>query len=93
LNESILTVSGAVLGFSIAFLSKAEDLESSLLLKEACVLLRAYILLNVFTRVVSTEHSSQDRIAALCWRFLAPLSAVAFISGLGLVTALGLLNV
>ena len=35
LNDTILTISGVVLGFSIAFLSREGTLEYSLLLKEA----------------------------------------------------------
>ena len=93
LNDSILTISGTVLGFSIAFLSRADTLESTLLLKEAWVLLVACILLNVFARVISPEPTGQDKTAVLCWRFLAPLSAGAFISGLGLLTAFGVVNV
>ncbi len=93
LNDSILTISGTVLGFSIAFLSRADTLESTLLLKEAWILLVACILLNVFARVISPEPTGQDKIAVLCWRFLAPLSAGAFISGLGLLTAFGVVNV
>ena len=51
------------------------------------------ILLNVFARVVSPEPGDSDRFAILCWRFLAPLSAGAFLSGIGLLTAFGIMNV
>ena len=93
LNDTILTISGMVLGFSIAFLSRAESLEYSLLLQEAWTVLAISILLNVFARVVSPEPGDSDRLAVLCWRFLAPLSAGAFLSGLGLMTAFGVMNV
>ena len=93
LNDTILTISGLVLGFPIAFLSRAGTLEYSLLLKEAWAVFAIAILLNVFSRVVSPEPSDSDRLAVLCWRFLAPLSAGAFLSSLGLLTAFGILNV
>ena len=93
LNNTVLTIGGTVLGFSIAFLSNADSLEYSLLLKEAWILLAVSILLNVFARVVSPEPGDSDRFAVLCWRFLAPLSAGAFISGFGLLTAFGIMNV
>jgi len=93
LNDSTLAISGTMLGFSIAFLSRAGDFESSILLKESWVLLGACVLLNVFARVVSPDPSGEDKIAILCWHFLAPLSAGAFISGLRLLTAFGLMNV
>ena len=93
LNNTVLTIGGTVLGFSIAFLSKADSLEYSLLLKEAWILLAVSLLLNVFARVVSPEPGDSDRFAVLCWRFLAPLSAGAFISGFGLLTAFGIMNV
>ena len=93
LNNTVLTIGGAVLGFSIAFLASADSLEYSLLLKEAWVLLAASIVLNVFARVVSPEPGDSDRFAVLCWRFLAPLSAGAFLSGFGLLTAFGIMNV
>ena len=93
LNDSILAVGGRVLGFSIAFLSRADDCESSILLEVAWVLLSACVLLNVFARVVSPDPSGDDKIAVRCWRFLAPLSAGAFISGLGLLTEFGVMNV
>lgn len=93
LNNTVLTIGGTVLGFSIAFLSKADSLEYSLLLKEAWILLAVSVLLNVFARVVSPEPGDSDRFAILCWRFLAPLSAGAFISGFGLLTAFGIMNV
>ena len=93
LNDSILTISGMVLGFSVAFLSRAGGFESTILLKEAWILLGTFILLNVFARVVSPNPSGGDKIAVLCWQFLAPLSAGAFISGLGLLTAFGVMNV
>ena len=93
LNDTILTISGMVLGFSIAFLSRAESLEYSLLLQEAWTVLAISILLNVCARVVSPEPGDSDRLAVLCWRFLAPLSAGAFLSGLGLLTAFGIMNV
>ena len=93
LNNTMLTIGGTVLGFSIAFLSNADSLEYSLLLKEAWILLAVSILLNVFARVVSPEPGDSDRFAVLCWRFLAPLSAGAFISGFGLLTAFGIMNV
>ena len=93
LNNTVLTIGGTVLGFSIAFLSKADSLEYSLLLKEAWTLLAVSVLLNVFARVVSPEPGDSDRFAVLCWRFLAPLSAGAFISGFGLLTAFGIMNV
>lgn len=93
LNNTVLTIGGTVLGFSIAFLSNADSLEYSLLLKEAWILLAVSVLLNVFARVVSPEPGDSDRFAVLCWRFLAPLSAGAFISGFGLLTAFGIMNV
>ena len=93
LNNTVLTIGGTVLGFSIAFLSNADSLEYSLLLKGAWILLAVSILLNVFARVVSPEPGDSDRFAVLCWRFLAPLSAGAFISGFGLLTAFGIMNV
>lgn len=93
LNDTVLTIGGTVLGFSIAFLSRADSLEFTLLLKEAWTLLAVSILLNVFSRVVSPEPGDSDRFAILCWRFLAPLSAGAFLSGLGLLTAFGVMNV
>ena len=92
LNGTILPISGIVLGFSIAFLSRAGTLEYPLL-KEAWAVFAITILLNVFSRVVSPEPGESDRMAVLCWRFLAPLSAGAFLSGLGLLTALGIMNV
>ncbi|MCH8799344.1 MAG: hypothetical protein IH963_00380 [Chloroflexi bacterium] len=93
LNDTVLTIGGTVLGFSIAFLSRADSLEFTLLLKEAWTLLAVSVLLNVFSRVVSPEPGDSDRFAILCWRFLAPLSAGAFLSGLGLLTAFGIMNV
>ena len=93
LNDTVLTIGGTVLGFSIAFLSRADSLEFTLLLKEAWTLLAVSILLNVFSRVVSPEPGDSDRFAILCWRYLAPLSAGAFLSGLGLLTAFGVMNV
>ena len=93
LNGTILPISGIVLGFSIAFLSRAGTLEYSLLLKEAWAVFAITILLSVFSRVVSPEPGESDRMAVLCWRFLAPLSAGAFLSGLGLLTAFGIMNV
>ena len=54
-NDTILTISGVVLGFSIAFLSRAGTLGYSLLLKEAWAVFAIAILLNVFSRVVSPE--------------------------------------
>ena len=93
LNDSILAISGRVLGFSIAFLSRADDFESSILLKVAWVLLGACVLLNVFARVVSLDPIGDDKIVVLWWRFLASLSAGAFISGLGLLTAFSVMNV
>ncbi|MCI0830611.1 MAG: hypothetical protein J4N67_10795 [Chloroflexi bacterium] len=93
LNDTVLTIGGTVLGFSIAFLSRADSLEFTLLLKEAWTLLAVSVLLNVFSRVVSPEPGDSDRFAILCWRFLAPLSAGAFLSGLGLLTAFGVMNV
>ena len=92
LNDTVLTIGGTVLGFSIAFLSRADSLEFTLLLKEAWTLLAVSVLLNVFSRVVSPEPGDSDRFAILCWRFLAPLSAGAFLSGLGLLTAFGVMN-
>ena len=93
LNDTVLTIGGTVLGFSIAFLSRADSLEFTLLLKEAWTLLAVSVLLNVFSRVVSPEPGDSDRFAILCWRFLAPLSAGPFLSGLGLLTAFGVMNV
>ena len=93
LNDTILTISGVVLGFPIAFLSRAGTLGYSLLLKETWAVFAIAILLNVFSRFVSSEPSDSDRLAVLCWRFLAPLSAGAFLSSLGLLTAFGILNV
>jgi len=93
LNDTILMISGIVLGFSIAFLSRADSLEYSLLLQQAWTVLALGILLNVFARVVSPEPGDSDRFAILCWRFLAPLSAGAFLSGIGLLTAFGIMNV
>jgi hypothetical protein len=93
LNNTVLTIGGTILGFSIAFLTGADSLEYSLLLKEAWVLLAVSVLLNVFARVVSPEPGDSDRFAVLCWRFLAPLSAGAFLSGFGLLTAFGIMNV
>ena len=93
LNDTVLTIGGTVLGFSIAFLSRADSLEFTLLLKEAWTLLAVSVLLNVFSRVVSPEPGDSDRFAILCWRYLAPLSAGAFLSGLGLLTAFGVMNV
>ena len=93
LNDTVLTIGGTVLGFSIAFLSRADSLEFTLLLKEAWTLLAVSVLLNVFSRVVSPEPGDSDRFSILCWRFLAPLSAGAFLSGLGLLTAFGVMNV
>ena len=93
MNDSILAISGRVLGFSIAFLRRADDFESSILLKVAWVLLGACVLLNVFARVVSLDPIGDDKIVVLCWRFLASLSAGAFISGLGLLTAFSVMNV
>ena len=55
LNDTILTISGVVLGSSIAFLSMAGTLEYSLLLKEAWAVFAITIPLNVFSRVVSPE--------------------------------------
>jgi len=89
LNDTILTIGGTILGFSIAFLSKSD----SRLIKEAWALLAVAIFLNVFSRIVSPEPSESDRIAVLRWRFLAPLSAGAFISGLCLMTVFGIMNV
>ena len=83
LNDTILTISGVVLGFSIAFLSRPGTLEYSLLLKEAWAVFAIAILLNVFSRVVSPEPGDSDRMTVQCWRFLAPLSAGAFLSGRG----------
>lgn len=93
LNDTILTIGGTILGFSIAFLSKSDSLDYSLLLKEAWALLAVAIFLNIFARIVSPEPSDSDRFSVLCWRFLAPLSAGAFISGLSLMTAFGIMNV
>ncbi len=93
LNDTILTIGGTILGFSIAFLSRSETLEYSLLLKEAWALLAAGVFLNIFARVVSPEPGDSDKLAVLCWRFLAPLSAGAFISGLSLMTAFGIMNI
>jgi len=93
LNNTVLTIGGTILGFSIAFLTGANSLEYSLLLKEAWVLFAVSVLLNVFARVVSPEPGDSDRFAVLCWRFLAPLSAGAFFSGFGLLTAFGIMNV
>jgi len=93
LNDTILTIGGTILGFSIAFLSKSDSLDYSLLLKAAWALLVVAIFLNVFARIVSPEPGEFDRFAVLCWRFLAPLSAGAFISGLALMTAFGIMNV
>ena len=93
LNNTVMTNGGANLGISIAFLTGADSLEYSLLLKEAWILLALSVLLNVFARVVSPEPGDSDRFAALCWRFLAPLSAGAFVSGFGLLTAFGIMNV
>jgi len=93
LNNTALTIGGTILGFSIAFLTGANSLEYSLLLKEAWVLLAVSVLLNIFARVVSPEPGDSDRFAVLCWRFLAPLSAGAFLSGFGLLTAFGIMNV
>ncbi|MCH7736793.1 MAG: hypothetical protein IH872_05255 [Chloroflexi bacterium] len=93
LNDTMLTISGTVLGFSIAFLSRADSLDVSFLLKEAWILLAIGILLNVFARIVSPEPGDSDRFSILCWRFLAPLSAGAFLSGIGLLTAFGIMNV
>ena len=92
-NDTMLTISGVVSGFSIAFLSRAGTLGYSLLLKEAWAVFAIAILLNVFSRVVSPEPGDSDRMAVLCWRFLAPLSASAFLSSLGLLTAFGIMNV
>jgi len=93
LNDTILMISGIVLGLSIVFLSRAESMEYSLLLQQTWTVLATGVLLNVFARVVSPEPSDSDRFAILCWRFLAPLSAGAFLSGLGLLTAFGAMNV
>jgi hypothetical protein len=93
LNDTILMISGIVLGFSIAFLSRAESLEYASLLQQAWTVLAIGVLLNVFARVVSPEPGDSDRFAIICWRFLAPLSAGAFLSGLGLLTAFGIMNV
>ena len=93
LNDTILMISGIVLGFSIAFLSRAGAMEYSLLLQQAWGVLAIGILLNVFARVVSPEPGDSDRFAILWRRFLAPLSAGAFLSGLGLLTAFGIMNV
>ena len=93
LNDTILMISGIVLGFSIAFLSRAGSIEYSFLLQQAWTVLAIGVLLNVFARVVSPEPGDSDRFAIICWRFLAPLSAGAFLSGLGLLTAFGIMNV
>jgi hypothetical protein len=93
LNDTILTIGGTILGFSIAFLSKSDSLDYSLLLKEAWALLAVAIFLNIFSRIVSPEPGDSDRFSVLCWRFLAPLSAGAFISGLSLMTVFGIMNV
>ncbi len=93
LNNTVLTIGGTILGFSIAFLTRADSLEYSLLLKEAWILLAVSVLLNVFARIVSPEPDDTDRFAVLCWRFLAALSAGAFLSGIGLLTAFGIMNV
>ena len=93
LNDTILMISGIALGFSIAFLSRAESMEYSLLLQQVWTVLAIGVLLNVFARMVLPEPGDSDRFAILCWRFLAPLSAGAFLSGLGLLTAFGIMNV
>ena len=93
LNDTILTISGLVLGFSIAFLTRDASLDHSFLLRQAWIVLAFGILLNVFARVVSPEPDDSDRLSVLCWRFLAPLSAGAFLSGLGLLTVFGIMNV
>lgn len=93
LNDIILTIAGTILGFSIAFLSRSESLEYSLLPKEAWALFAGAVSLNIFARVVSPEPDYCDRLSFLCWRFLAPLSAGAFVSGLGLLTAFGIMNI
>ncbi|HIM62491.1 MAG TPA: hypothetical protein EYM73_03810 [Dehalococcoidia bacterium] len=66
LNDTILMISGIVLGFSIAFLSRAGAMEYSLLLQQAWGVLAIGILLNVFARVVSPEPGDSDRFAILC---------------------------
>ena len=63
LNDTILMISGIVLGFSIAFLSRAGAMEYSLLLQQAWGVLAIGIL---FARVVSPEPGDSDRFAILC---------------------------
>ena len=79
LNDTILMISGIVLGLSIVFLSRAESMEYSLLLQQTWTVLATGVLLKVFARAVSPEPGDSDRFAILCWRFLAPLSADAFL--------------
>ena len=63
-NDTMLTISGVVLGFSIAFLSRAGTLGYSLLLKEAWAVFAIAILLNVsrgssrLSPVIPTEWPS-----------------------------------
>ena len=51
LNDAVLTISGTVLGFSVAFLSKADFLESTILLQVTWIFLAISISANVGTKM------------------------------------------
>ena len=63
LSASILTISGAVLGFSIAFLSNAEFLEATVLLKAAWIALGLVIFLNIGNSFLKTTETASGSAA------------------------------
>lgn len=94
LNDSILTISGTVLGFSVAFLTRQDSLESALVLKEAWIALVVAVFLNIFARLtapLNADDIRSDRLIA-AWGLWVIFSVLAFLLGLALLTVFGINN-
>ncbi|MCH7736401.1 MAG: hypothetical protein IH872_03260 [Chloroflexi bacterium] len=96
INGSILTISGAVLGFSIALLS-GNDLESSGFLKTAWIALGISIGINswmMLHKAVDTMMQSEPSQNVNNWKYIYLLvSVLAFLTGLGCLIFFGYQNV
>lgn len=89
INDSMLTISGTVLGFSVAFLTVADSLELTVLLRIAWVALAAAIISNVGARYKMLMVLRPNTAVGQMTIF----SGIAFLIGLTSLMLFGLFNV
>ena len=101
LSDSVLIVSGTILGFSVSFLAKENDLTSAYLLRSAWIALALAIFCHVNGRLAAVINLSplpfipakiRPSLDGLR-RVYVQISAGSFMVALGLLTAFGFINV